>query len=187
VQFPLNLGSARGLLCYEGKFPLSSWLRVDFGQKPLPRCVQWIVARCCKALPCTTLGIEDKMKRLIASFIVLSVASVWALSQTQVGVPAADAGHSSTIVSATAFRGSHSTGRSQSRPSSHRAKASGIPRNRHGRIRRSSAAKHSFGEEASVPFPQAGRADAAPAMWSIMSSRWSAAEPTPRATCNGRQ
>jgi hypothetical protein len=112
------------------------------------------VTRCCKALPCTTLGIEDKMKRLIASFLVLSFASVWALSQTQVGVPAADAGHSSTVVSATAFRGSHSTGRNHSRSSSHRAKASGM-RNRHGRIRRSAAAKHSF--ERQHPCPSTGR------------------------------
>jgi hypothetical protein len=72
----------------------------------------------------------------------------------------------STVVSATAFRGSHSTGRSHSRSSSHvrsykgshrstRATSSAISRNRHGRIRRSSAAKHSF--ERQNPCPSTGR------------------------------
>jgi hypothetical protein len=35
--------------------------------------------------------------------------------------------------------------------------------------------------------PLAGRAVDAPDMWSITSSRWSAAEPMPRPICNGRQ
>jgi len=63
---------------------------------------------------------------------------------------------------ATLLGASHSTGRSHSASSSHfgsyrtsRARASGVQRNRHGRIRRSSAAKHSF--EHQHPCPSTGR------------------------------
>jgi hypothetical protein len=73
---------------------------------------------------------------------------------------------SSVAPPATAFRGSHSTGRSHSRSSSHvrgykgshrsrRATSSAISRNRHGRIRRSAAAKHAF--ERQQPCPSTGR------------------------------
>jgi hypothetical protein len=102
----------------------------------------------------------------------------------------------STIVSATAFRESHSIGRSHSRSSSHvrsykeshrtrRATSSGLTRNRYG------LEDH---PPPSIPSKDSirarlrgGRAGVAPATWSIMSNRWNAAEPTPRATCNGKQ
>ena len=73
---------------------------------------------------------------------------------------------SSIALTATASRESHSSARSHSRSSSHvrtykgshrtrRATSSAISRNRHGRIRRSSAAKHSF--ERQHPCPSTGR------------------------------
>ena len=63
----------------------------------------------------------------------------------------------SLTVPATAFRGSHSTVRSHASPShrSTRATSSSIKRDRHGRIRRSSAAKHAF--EKQQPCPSTGR------------------------------
>jgi hypothetical protein len=51
---------------------------------------------------------------------------------------------SSIALPATAFRGSHSSGRSHSGSSSNRATSSAVSRNRHGRIKRSASAKHSF-------------------------------------------
>jgi hypothetical protein len=69
---------------------------------------------------------------------------------------------SSVALPATVFGASHSTGRSHSAPSSHvgshrsrRATSSAVSRNRHGRIRRSAAAKHSF--ERQQPCPSTGR------------------------------
>jgi hypothetical protein len=73
---------------------------------------------------------------------------------------------SSIALPATAFRGSHSSARSHSRSSSHvrshkgshrtrRTASSAVSRNRDGRIRRSSAAKHSF--ERQHPWPSTGR------------------------------
>jgi hypothetical protein len=68
---------------------------------------------------------------------------------------------------ATAFRGSHSSGRSSSHSSSHartskgnhhhsrRATSLSIKRDRHGRIKRSSAAKHAF--QRRHPCPSTGR------------------------------
>jgi len=71
----------------------------------------------------------------------------------------------STVPSAVAYRGSPSTGRSHSRSSSHvrisktghrsrRATFSAISRNRHGRIKRSASAKHTF--ERQHPCPSTG-------------------------------
>jgi hypothetical protein len=102
------------------------------------------------ALPCSSPSIVDwkqTIRRTIARFSVLLLVS-------------------STVVSATAFRGSHSSARSHGRSSSHvrtykgshrfrRTMSSGLTRNRHGRIRRSSAAKHSF--ERQHPCPSTGR------------------------------
>ena len=65
---------------------------------------------------------------------------------------------SSFTLPAIAFGASHSTGRSHSASSSHvgsHRKASSVQRNKHGRIRRSSAAKHSFERE--HPCPSTGR------------------------------
>ena len=91
------------------------------------------------AASCASPSLVDwkrTIRRAIAKFVVLLLVSSIALP-------------------ATAFRGSHSTGRSHSRSSSHRATASSIQRNRHGRIRRSAAAKHSF--ERQHPCPSTGR------------------------------
>jgi hypothetical protein len=121
---------------------------------------------------------KQTIRRTIAKFAVLLIVSSIALP-------------------ATAFSGSHSTGRIQSRSSSHvrshkgshrtrRTTSSGLTRNRHDRIRRSSAAKHSF--ERQQPCPSTGRTSGrCPATWSIMSSRWSVAKRTHPATCNGKQ
>ena len=76
------------------------------------------------------------IRRTIAKFAVLVLLS-------SISLPAA------------ASHGSHNTGRSHSGSSSHRATASGVQRNRHGRIRRSAAAKHSF--ERQNPCPSTGR------------------------------
>jgi hypothetical protein len=75
----------------------------------------------------------------------------------------------SIVLPATASRGSHSTGRSSSHSSTHtrtykgnhhsrRATSSSITRDGHGRIKRSSAAKHAF--EKQHPCPSAGRTTA---------------------------
>jgi hypothetical protein len=73
----------------------------------------------------------------------------------------------SLILPATAFRGSHSSGRSSSHSSSHartskgnhhhsrRAKSSSVKRDSHGRIKRSSAARHAFQRQ--HPCPSTGR------------------------------
>jgi hypothetical protein len=87
---------------------------------------------------------KQTIRRTIAKFAVLLIVSSIALP-------------------ATAFSGSHSTGRIQSRSSSHvrshkgshrtrRTTSSGLTRNRHDRIRRSSAAKHSFERQHPCPF-----------------------------------
>jgi hypothetical protein len=102
------------------------------------------------ALPCSSPGVVDSRRTMRKKFVNF----VGLLLLLSIALPA------------TAFRGSHSTGRSHSRSSSHlrsykeshrtrRATSSAVSRNRHGRIRRSSAAKHSF--ERSIPCPSTGR------------------------------
>jgi len=66
----------------------------------------------------------------------------------------------STVQSAVAFRGSHSTGQSHTRSSSRVSNSkgshrTGIRRDKYGPIRRSSAAKHAF--ERQHPCPSTGR------------------------------
>jgi hypothetical protein len=73
-------------------------------------------------------------------------------------------------VAATAFRGSHSTGRSHSRSSSHRAAASGLKRDKAWPDQEIICCQALLRK--AVPCPSTGRrAHEAPAMWSIMSSR----------------
>jgi hypothetical protein len=102
------------------------------------------------AASCSSPSVVDwkrTMRRTIAEFAVLLLVSSLALP-------------------ATTFAARHSTGRSHSRsssqirsyPGSHRtrgATGSGFRRNRHGRIRRSAAAKHSFDKQ--HPCPSTGR------------------------------
>src|SRR5438132_8085962 len=75
-------------------------------------------------------------------------------------------------------RGSHSSG-------SHSRAARGVARNKHGRIKRSSAAKHAFERQHPVHVPER-RAGGAPATLLTMFARSSAVERTCRATRRGR-
>jgi hypothetical protein len=104
---------------------------------------------------------------------------------------------SSVVLPATAFTGSHSTGRSHSRYSSHvrsykgshrsrRATSSAISRNRRGRIRRSAAAKRSF--ERQHPCPSTGRSSGRCPGYVVDHVRpLECGGADARATCSGRQ